>query len=66
MPRIAESARNRKVSHEHVFSSWTWQSDRLLSLAALREAIGKTPTSIYRTKSLLSFAEEPGDSPYSS
>ncbi|MCK1623354.1 GTP-binding protein [Bradyrhizobium sp. 160] len=48
-------------THDRTFVSWSWQSNRLLSLAAFREAVGQFPTSIYRAKGALFFDDAPGE-----
>lgn len=49
------------ATHDRTFVSWSWQSDRLLSLAAFREAVGEFPVSIYRAKGFLFFDDAPDE-----
>ena len=46
--------------HSDVFSTWSYESDELLSLDALREAARKLPASIYRCKGVIRSADAPG------
>jgi len=49
-------------SHQHhtsTFSTWSFQTDRPLSLEALRSAASKLPASIYRTKGVVYCADVP-------
>ncbi len=48
-------------THDRTFVSWSWQSNRLLSLAAFREAVRQFPVSIYRAKGFLFFDDAPGE-----
>ena len=47
--------------HDHqVFSTWSYETDELLSLELLRQTAGKLPASIYRCKGVIHAAEVPG------
>lgn len=49
--------------HHHVqsmFSTWSFETDRPISLEALREAAKKLPASIYRCKGVVHSSEAPG------
>ncbi|WP_342245656.1 CobW family GTP-binding protein [Pseudomonas sp. OTU5201] len=49
-------------SHDHgvIFDTWSFVSDRPLSLKALRKAIAALPNGIYRAKGVCQIAEAPG------
>jgi len=47
------------TDHTTVFSTWTWQDDRPVSLKALRRAIEQLPPAIYRVKGTLYLADKP-------
>jgi G3E family GTPase len=46
-----------KGSHHQVFSTWSYETDRPLSLPALREAAAKLPAGIFRCKGIVIAAE---------
>ena len=46
-------------NHTHAFSTWSYETDQPLSLAALREVAARLPTSIYRCKGVIHSAESP-------
>jgi G3E family GTPase len=45
--------------HSHAFSTWSYETDRPLSLEALRVAASKLPATIYRAKGVIHSAEAP-------
>ncbi len=45
--------------HGSAFSTWSFESDRPMSLDALRSTASKLPPSIYRAKGIVYCAEEP-------
>jgi G3E family GTPase len=45
--------------HTDTFSTWTYETDRPLSLEALQEVARKLPASIYRCKGVIHSADEP-------
>ena len=45
--------------HAEIFSTWSYETDKSLSLEALREAARKLPASIYRCKGVVFTADEP-------
>ncbi len=45
--------------HSQAFSAWSYETDRPLSLEALREAASKLPASIYRAKGVIYTADAP-------
>ncbi len=45
--------------HANAFSTWSYESDRPLSLQALRETAAKLPANIYRAKGVIYAADEP-------
>jgi len=45
--------------HSMVFSSWSWASDKPLSLKAVRRVTKSLPPSIFRAKGILYLADEP-------
>ncbi|MBY5967240.1 CobW family GTP-binding protein [Halomonas denitrificans] len=47
------------ADHAHQFESWSWSSDRPLSLAALRRVLESLPSSVYRAKGICCLAELP-------
>ena len=55
---------DRNCRHEHhdhskAFTTWSYETDRPLSLEALREAASKLPPNIYRAKGVIYTADEP-------
>ena len=46
--------------HSQFFSTWSYETDKPLSLEALREAARKLPASVYRCKGFVHTTEEPG------
>lgn len=47
------------TDHTLIFSTWSWQSPEPVSLKALRRAVDKLPTAIYRAKGTLYLADDP-------
>jgi G3E family GTPase len=45
--------------HTNTFSTWSYETDKPLSLDAIREAARKLPASIYRCKGVIHSADEP-------
>jgi len=45
--------------HSEMFRTWSYESDRPLSLEALREAASKLPSNIYRAKGVIYTADAP-------
>jgi len=45
--------------HSKAFSTWSYETDRPLSLEALREAASKLPANIYRAKGVIYAADAP-------
>lgn len=60
---LCEDAHCRDADHAHghagVFSSWCYESDRPLELAALRESFRRLPGSVYRAKGVIYSADAP-------
>ncbi len=50
---------NGHHDHSNVFSTWSYQTDRPLSLEALRAVASKLPASIYRAKGLIYTSDAP-------
>ncbi len=48
------------LDHSVTFSTWSYETDRPLSLEGLRQVASKLPTGIYRAKGVIYAAEEPG------
>lgn len=46
--------------HGGAFSTWSYETDKPLSLEALREAVKKLPASIYRCKGVIHSTDAPG------
>ncbi|MFC5694657.1 CobW family GTP-binding protein [Pseudomonas sp. GCM10022186] len=46
--------------HSAIFETWSFSSDRPLSLKALRQALANLPADIYRAKGVCQIAEAPG------
>ena len=46
-------------AHDHLFTTWSWQSDRALSLPGLRSALEQLPESVYRCKGVVQIEEMP-------
>lgn len=46
--------------HGALFDTWSWSSDRPLSLKALRHALAALPSAVYRAKGVCNIAEVPG------
>ena len=57
-----EHHRDHRHKHDHskTFSTWSYETDRPLSLNALRNAVGKLPTHIYRCKGIINTSDMPG------
>ena len=49
----------KSPDHSHAFSTWSYETDRPLSLETLREVARKLPASIYRCKGVIHSAESP-------
>jgi len=47
------------LDHAKAFSTWSYETDRALSLEALREALSKLPAPIYRAKGVIYTADAP-------
>ena len=47
------------TGHDHRFESWSYETDRPLSLDALRITAGKLPANIYRAKGVVAASEAP-------
>lgn len=47
------------TDHSLVFTTWNWTSDEPLSYAALRKALKKLPSDIFRAKGVMYLDEEP-------
>ena len=47
------------TGHDHRFESWSYETDRPLSLDALRKAAAKLPADIYRAKGVVAASEAP-------
>jgi G3E family GTPase len=45
--------------HTKTFSTWSYETNRPLSLNALRHAVGKLPTNIYRCKGVINTSDAP-------
>jgi G3E family GTPase len=60
---IADSCTDGPCDHEHhhppQFSTWSFETDRPLSLEALRETAKKLPASIYRCKGVIHSSDAP-------
>lgn len=50
----------KEADHAAIFETWSFASDRPLSLKALRQALAALPTGIYRAKGVCQIAEAPG------
>ena len=50
---------HREHDHSHAFSTWSYETDRPLSLEALRVAASKLPSTIYRAKGVIHSEENP-------
>ena len=48
-------------AHDHslVYDTWSWQTDQPLSLRAVRRAIDRLPSGVYRAKGTLYLADDP-------
>ncbi len=53
------SHEHHRRDHSAMFSTWSFETDRPLSLEALRQAASKLPASIYRAKGVVYAAEAP-------
>ncbi len=49
-----------KEDHSAIFETWSFASERPMSLKALRQALAALPTDIYRAKGVCQIAEAPG------
>ncbi|MNZ15229.1 putative metal chaperone YciC [compost metagenome] len=62
-PATAEAAPMlgaKEADHSAIFETWSFASDRPLSLGPLRRALAALPTGIYRAKGVCQIAEAPG------
>jgi G3E family GTPase len=50
---------DERHDHSRAFSTWSYETDRPLSLGALRAAAAKLPADIYRAKGVIHTADEP-------
>lgn len=50
---------NGYYDHSQTFSSWSYESDRPLSLKALHQTVAKLPESVYRTKGVVYATDAP-------
>ena len=59
--KCADGSCDHESHHDHpsTFSTWSFETERPLSLEALRSAASKLPPSIYRAKGVVNFAEAP-------
>ena len=59
--RLENEARSHDHEHDHgsAFSTWSYETDRPLSLEALREAASRLPVGIYRAKGVVHSLESP-------
>jgi G3E family GTPase len=57
-PRPEEDHHGERA-HDHVFTTWSWKSDRALSLPRLRSALEQLPESVYRCKGVVQIEEMP-------
>jgi G3E family GTPase len=57
-PRPEEDHHGERA-HDHVFTTWSWKSDRALSLPKLRSALEQLPESVYRCKGVVQIEEMP-------
>ena len=48
------------AGHDHRFESWSYETDRPLSIDALRKVAAKLPADIYRAKGVVAASEAPG------
>ena len=46
-------------SHDHAFATWSWTSDRPLSLIQLRQVLEQLPETVYRCKGVVQLEEMP-------
>jgi G3E family GTPase len=54
-----EEDHHGESAHDHVFTTWSWKSDRALSLPRLRSALEQLPESVYRCKGVIHIEEIP-------
>ena len=54
-----QSGHKGEHSHAHDFATWSWSSDRPLSLPGLRSVLEALPDSVYRCKGIVYFEEMP-------
>ncbi len=52
-------AHDEAHSHDHVFATWNWTSDRALSLPRLRSTLEQLPETVYRCKGVVQIEELP-------
>ena len=59
-PKPREGARDdEEHSHDHGFATWSWTSDRALSLLRLRAALEQLPETVYRCKGIVHLEDLP-------
>lgn len=46
-------------SHERIFDTWHWRSERPLHLARLRQMLAALPAEVYRAKGIVQLVEQP-------
>jgi G3E family GTPase len=56
-----EDEHDHEHDHSLVFSTWSWSSDKPLSLQAMRHAFDELPTTIYRAKGVVYLADMPNN-----
>jgi len=56
---IQVKANTSQSDHAKTFSTWSYETDRPLSLEALRETASRLPVGIYRAKGVIYAADEP-------
>ena len=56
---LPEPDHHGERAHDHVFTTWSWKSDRALSLPGLRSALEQLPESVYRCKGVIQIEEMP-------
>jgi G3E family GTPase len=56
---LPEEDHHGERAHDHVFTTWSWKSDRALSLPGLRSALEQLPESVYRCKGVVQIEEMP-------
>ncbi|MFA5885017.1 MAG: GTP-binding protein [Acidimicrobiia bacterium] len=59
-PRDERACTHPDHDHARVFDTWSYETDRPLSLTALRDAAKKLPADIYRAKGVILTQDDPG------